>query len=127
MKAPPHRPDPPGPSDLPPARSPRDTLDDIDLQLDAVHELTDVDLTHEAPTHLRPDTRDRTEPLGSREMPTGMAENRTAPWMNATPWVNPDAQPDRKKDPWFLPVFVFVVVLLTCIGVFLYQQLHKHP
>lgn len=120
MKPPHDDPDPPAP------RKPRDTLDDIDRQLDAVHELTEVDPFSEAPTRARPEGRDLvTHPLGDRELPTGAAEHRTAPWMNATPWVNPDAPVEAKSDPWFWPVFIFVVVLLGCIGIFMFQEMHK--
>jgi hypothetical protein len=136
MKPRPRAPDRP---DSPGGRGPRDTLDDIDRYLDAVHERTEVDPLSEAPTGLLPGTREHdTEVLGSRELPTGPAlgsreqptgpaQNR-APWMQATPWVNPDAPAEGdKKDPWFLPVFVFVLVLLACIGLFLYQETHKVP
>jgi hypothetical protein len=114
---------------VPPPRpgSPRDTLDDVDRQLDAVHELTDpVDALHEEPTDLMADGT-RTEPLGPREVPTGPAEPRTAPWMHATPWAGPERRPDEKRDPWLLPVLVFVLVLIGCIVMFLYQETHKLP
>ena len=67
-----------------------------------------------------------TDPLNSREVPTGPAEQRTAPWMVATPWVNPEAPPTEKQsDPLLLPVLVFAFVLLACIGLFVYQEMHK--
>jgi|HubBroStandDraft_2_1064218.scaffolds.fasta_scaffold186204_2 hypothetical protein len=121
MKAPPNRPA------LPAPRGPRDTLDDIDRELDAVHGLTEpFDVLREAPTDLQPSLGEDAKPIDPRELPTGAALHRsTAPWMNATPYVNPDAETGPKRDPWFLPVFIFVVVLLTCIGVFLYQETHK--
>jgi hypothetical protein len=112
--------------DPPPA--PRDTLDDIDRQLDAVHEVTDpIDPLREDPTDLQhTDPGTRTDPLGSRELPTGPAEQRTAPWMHATPWANPEpSSREEKKDPWLLPVALFVIVLVLCIVVFVYQESHK--
>jgi hypothetical protein len=117
MKSPPH----------PPPR-PRDTLDDAERELDAVHEITDpIDPLREAPTDLEPrELGTHTDPLGSRELPTGPAEQRTAPWMHAAPWASPEAPPpETKKDPFLLPVVVFVLVLLACIGLFLYQETHK--
>jgi hypothetical protein len=113
------------PNDHP--RAPRDTLDDIDRELDAVHEVTDpIDPLREAPTDI--DARElgtHTDPLGSRELPTGPAEQRTAPWMHAAPWAGPEPTNETKKDPFLLPVVVFVFVLLACIGMFLYQETHK--
>jgi hypothetical protein len=107
--------------------SPRDTLDDIDRQLDAVHELTDpVDPLHEEQTDLMRDGT-RTEPIDARELPTGPAEQRTAPWMHATPWVNPERRTETKSDPWFLPVLIFVLVLVGSIGMFLYRETHRIP
>jgi hypothetical protein len=128
------RPQGPGRPDSPSVRAPRDTLDDIDRHLDAVHERTEVDPFSEAPTNLLPGTHEHdTEVLGSRELPTGPAlgsrELPTGPAAGRAPWMQtPDAPLEgAKKDPWLLPVFVFVLVLLTCIGVFLYQETHKVP
>jgi hypothetical protein len=105
---------------------------------DALDDPTEVDPLSEAPTNLLPDTRDHdtdalgprelpTGPaLGSRDLPTGPAANR-APWMRATPGMHDASLEAGRRDPWLLPVFVFVLVLLTCIGVFLYQETHKLP
>jgi hypothetical protein len=109
--------------------SPRDTLDDIDRHFDAVHERTDpVDPLREDPTDVQAgEVGTRTDPLGSRELPTGPAEQRTAPWMHATPWAGPDRSSQEKKDPLLVPVVVFVLVLLACIGFFVYQETHRLP
>jgi len=111
------------------ARSPRDTLDDADRHEDAVHELTDpLDPLGEAPTdHRVPDAEAPTDVLGEREIPTGPAENRTAPWMHAAPWKNPDVPEEPKADSVLLPFVVFVAVLLACIAVFVYRQTHAAP
>ena len=100
-----------------------------------MHELTEVDPMSEAPTNLLPGAGGHdTEVLGSRELPTGPAlgsrDVPTGPAANRAPWMRgiPDAPIDGgKRDPWFLPVLVFVVVLLACIGVFLYRETHKVP
>jgi hypothetical protein len=107
--------------------SPRDTLDDIDRQLDAVHELTDpIDVLREDPTDLQDgEFGAPTDELGSRELPTGPAEQRTAPWMHAAPWAGPERPTETKSDPWLGPVLVFVAVLIACIGFFIYQETHK--
>ncbi len=121
MKAP--RPTPPLPGRAPP----QDTLDDLDLQEDAVHEVTEpFDALREAPTDLDVGAREA-ETLGpdSRELPTGPAEQRTAPWMRGNVFGATGATTDPERDPWFWPVFVFIVVLVTCIGVFVYQETHK--
>jgi hypothetical protein len=121
MKAPPDRPGSTA------AASRTDTLDDVDFQLDAAEERTDpVDPLRDAPTEVSR-AEEPTDVLGPRELPTGPMEGRTAPWMKAAPWVNPEAPDGQKSDPWLWPVLVFVMVLLTCIVVFLYQEMHKHP
>ena len=110
-------------------RSPRDTLDDADRHVDAVHERTDpFDPLQEAPTdHRVPDEEAPTDVIGEREVPTGPAEHRTAPWMNAAPWKNPEEPEEPNSDSVLLPFVVFVAVLLACIIVFLYRQTHGAP
>jgi hypothetical protein len=111
----------------PQPRSPRDTLDDVDRQEDAVHEVTDpLDPLREEPTDIqRDDDRVHTDPMGSRELPTGPQQERTAPWMQATPWVSPDRPEEKPTDHTLLAVVVFVLVLLACIGVFVFKETHK--
>jgi hypothetical protein len=63
----------------------------------------------------------REEPTVPREAPTLRLE-RGAPWSAGGP-----ASSHRTHDPLFLPVVVFVAVMVTCIGVFVYTQTHKPP
>ncbi len=118
---------PPRPG-LAPLGAPRDTLDDIDRQLDAVHERTDpIDPLREAPTDLQAGRTDApTDPVGSRELPTGPADLRTAPWMQATPW-EPERPMEEKRDPWLLPALVFIAVMIGCVVFFVYRETHRMP
>jgi hypothetical protein len=115
----------------PPPRSRRDTLDDAERELDAVHEVTDpISAYRDASTAVEVDAETnpldgQTDPLGSRELPTGPAEQRTAPWMQASPWAAVEPEKRTQRDPWLVPVVLAVLLLLAFIGYFVYQETHK--